>query len=158
MLNVVTTLSAVAGSIIAYLAYRASRPRLRLLVRQAYGAVDGEREVQRVRVEVQSRANVEIQGFAVLAPSVSKSVPLRLKNSEVYGEELSYCMGEGESRRFWDLDVTRVIDRWWAHYTSHEEKMYRTFHEPGLKFRVMRYAGAGRRKVAGVVPRCQWSP
>jgi hypothetical protein len=38
------------------------------LVRQAYGAVDGEREVQRVRVEVQSRANVEIQGFAVLGP------------------------------------------------------------------------------------------
>jgi hypothetical protein len=68
VLNVVTTLSAVAGSIIAYLAYRASRPRLRLLVRQAYGAVDGEREVQRVRVEAQSRANVEIQGFAVLGP------------------------------------------------------------------------------------------
>ena len=89
---------------------------------------------------------------------MSKSVPLRLKNSEVYGEELSYCMGKVSPGASGTWMSPRVIDRWWAHYTSHKEKMYRTFHEPGLKFRVMRYAGAGRRKVAGVVARCQWSP
>jgi hypothetical protein len=136
---------AAVTAVIAFVTWLAN-PRVRMRVEYGRRPPEGQGpETLILQAVVRSRTDLEIQGFTLSAPRVSKQMPLEFTDSEVRGESLPYRM-QAESTRIWELDVTRVGKEWWDTYATREEHYYPTFFRTQLFFRVILNAGAGVRK------------